>query len=76
MHEEELLTAKQAAAYIHSSENSLRWMRSKGVGPRFTKPDGWHARYSRADLDAYIAERVARTQKGKPRNGHDTVSGL
>jgi len=58
MPEEEYLTPKEAAAYIGSTDASLRWMRSKGVGPRFTKPDGWHARYTKADLDEYVAGRA------------------
>lgn len=53
MTEDDFLTPKEAAAYLHTTENSLRTLRSMGKGPPFHKPDGWHAVYMRSELDAY-----------------------
>lgn len=50
-----LLTAKEAAEYLSSSENSLRTMRSKGYGPPYHRI-GSAVFYRRAELDAYNAE--------------------
>lgn len=47
-----LLTTKQAAIYLDSTENSLRCMRSKGYGPSFVKI-GHAVFYRREELDAY-----------------------
>jgi hypothetical protein len=58
MHDEEYLTPKEAAAYIGSTENSLRSMRSTGIGPKVTRPNGWRPRYAKADLDEYLAGRA------------------
>jgi hypothetical protein len=49
---EGLLTTKQAAAYIGSTENSLRCMRSKGYGPTFLKI-GAAVFYRKSELHAY-----------------------
>jgi hypothetical protein len=53
MIDDDFLTPKEAAAYLHTTENSLRTLRSMGKGPPFHKPDGWHALYRRSELDAY-----------------------
>lgn len=53
--EDEFLTPKQAAEYLHTTENSLRSLRSVGKGPPFHKPNGWHALYKKSELDAYQA---------------------
>ena len=55
MLDDQMLTAKEAAAYLHTTENSLRTMRSEGKGPPFHKPDGWHLLYRKSELDAYHA---------------------
>lgn len=49
-----LMTSKEAADYLLSTENSLRAMRSKGYGPPFHKV-GWTVFYKREELDAYQA---------------------
>lgn len=51
-----LLTPKEAAEFLHTSENTLRSMRSIGRGPRFEKPNGWHVMYRRGELAAYHAK--------------------
>lgn len=54
--DDDFMTAREAAAYLYTTENSLRSMRSTGKGPRFHKPDGWRTLYRKSDLDAYQAE--------------------
>jgi hypothetical protein len=71
---EGLLTTNEAAAYIGSTENSLRCMRAKGYGPRFHKI-GYAVFYRREDLQGYQAtvgpssrtKRVGRTLPEKER---------
>lgn len=60
MPKQEYLTPNAAAAYIGSTENSLRWMRSKGGGPRFHVIGTGRSRirYTRAALDEYVAGRT------------------
>lgn len=53
--DDELLTPMEAAAYLHTTENSLRSMRSEGMGPPVHRPDGYHVRYRKSELDAYHA---------------------
>lgn len=48
------MTAKEAADFLFTTENSLRSMRSLGVGPPFEKV-GRRVTYSRSALDAYVA---------------------
>lgn len=50
----DLLTAKEAAEYLSTTENSLRSMRSKRCGPPFLKEE-YYIRYRRSELDAYMA---------------------
>jgi len=52
-----MLTAKQAAAYLHTTENSLRTLRCEGKGPPCHRPDGWHVLYRKCELDEYLASR-------------------
>lgn len=52
-----IMTPAEAAAYLGSTEGTLRWMRCKGMGPRFQK-DGGRCFYMTEDLDAYRAERA------------------
>ena len=73
MHQDDdLLTPKEAAAFLGSTENSLRSLRSTGIGPAFVRPNGYHVRYRRSDLRAYLAARVARSQKERGPVGPDT----
>lgn len=57
MLDDHMLTPKEAAAYLNTTENCLRTLRSVGKGPPFHKPDGWHALYRKCELDAYQASR-------------------
>ena len=50
----DLLTTKEAAAYISSTPGSLGSSRATGHGPRFIKI-GTAVFYRRADLDDYLA---------------------
>ena len=52
--EPELLTAKEAANFLFTTENSLRSMRVRQFGPPFRKC-GHHVRYARSELQTYIA---------------------
>ena len=49
-----LMTAKEAAEYLHSTENCLRSLRSEGKSPPFHK-HGWRIYYKRSELDAHHA---------------------
>ena len=71
MIEEEYLTPQEAAAYIRSTENSLRSMRCTGIGPAFhvVGTGRSRVRYRRADLDAYLASRIERLEKEKGLTG-------
>ncbi len=55
-----LLRTAEAAAYLGRKPATLRWWRSKGIGPRFS---GRHTgvRYRQRDLDAWI---TANTRTG------------
>ncbi|PWG03299.1 helix-turn-helix domain-containing protein [Sphingosinicella humi] len=55
MLDDDFLTAKEAAEFLHTTESSLRTQRSKGKGPPFHKPDGWRTLYRRSELEAYHA---------------------
>ena len=67
-----LLTTKEAANYLLSTENSLRCMRSKGYGPPFHKLGGTVI-YKRDELDAYEANlrpsSIARRRSPKKERG-------
>lgn len=48
-----LLKTDEAAAYLGREPSTLRWWRSKGLGPKFSgRYSG--VRYRRSDLDAWI----------------------
>ncbi|WP_061925671.1 helix-turn-helix domain-containing protein [Altererythrobacter epoxidivorans] len=54
-----LLTTKEAAAYLGSTENSLRSYRAIRRGPRFIKI-GSAVMYRERDLNAYLAKATTR----------------
>lgn len=57
----------QAAAYLMVTRKQLEHWRSSGGGPPFSYI-GRHVRYSRVDLDAYMAQRrVENTAQGVSR---------
>jgi hypothetical protein len=51
-----LMTPTEAAEYVGTSENTLRWHRCRGGGPPYHK-DGGRYFYLRNELDAYQATR-------------------
>lgn len=56
----EVLTRKQAAAFLQMSEDALAQHAHRGTGPRFSKISHRTVRYRRADLEAWL-EDLART---------------
>jgi len=60
-----LLTTRQAAAYLNYTPRALEGWRVRGGGPRFVRVSSRSVRYRQADLDAWIAERV-RTSTSDP----------
>jgi excisionase family DNA binding protein len=57
--QESTLTPLKAAKYLGISEASLRLWRSEGKGPRHFRAGEKLVRYRRADLDAWIEERLS-----------------
>lgn len=58
--DDEIMTTRQAAEFLGSTINSLTSMRSGGGGPiYFRDTDGFHVRYRKRDLVAYLASRTA-----------------
>ncbi len=49
----DILTPKEAGAYLKVSVNTLAAWRSKKIGPRYMKT-GRMVKYSREDLDIYL----------------------
>lgn len=58
MSDDKIVTIKQAAEMLHISENTLRWMRHVGTGPRSFKV-GRRISYLESDLTAYVAAQIA-----------------
>ncbi len=54
------LTPPEAAQYLRTSVSTLAKLRVYGGGPAFTRI-GRAIRYRRAELDAYMAARIARS---------------
>jgi excisionase family DNA binding protein len=52
----EILTVKEAAAYLRVPVETMRQWRYKGTGPGHAKV-GRHIRYRQAELDRWLAER-------------------
>ena len=57
--QESTLSPLRAAKYLGISEASLRLWRSEGRGPRHFRAGEKLIRYRRADLDAWIEERLS-----------------
>ena len=53
--DDELLSIDEAAAFLRTSINTMRWWRHNGTGPRSIKV-GRHVRYWRTDLILWLAE--------------------
>jgi hypothetical protein len=57
------LTLREASEYLHIPENTLRWYRTCGTGPRsFTL--GGKVFYDVADLDGWVESQKAATARG------------
>jgi predicted DNA-binding transcriptional regulator AlpA len=56
---ENVLTEAKAARYLGISGAALRLWRSEGKGPRHFRAGEKLVRYRRADLDAWIEERLS-----------------
>ncbi|MGD0886159.1 MAG: helix-turn-helix domain-containing protein [Thermodesulfovibrionales bacterium] len=59
-----LLTPKEAGAYLKVSTNTLATWRHKKQGPRFMRT-GRVIKYTREDLDAYLRNNTVETKGGK-----------
>jgi excisionase family DNA binding protein len=57
--QESTLTPLKAARYLGISEAALRLWRSEGKGPRHFRAGEKLVRYRRADLDAWIEDRLS-----------------
>lgn len=57
------MTLREASIYLHIPENSLRWYRTTGDGPRSYKLGG-KVFYDRADCDAWVESQKAATARG------------
>ena len=53
----QLLTEREAAAYLKLSPRTLERMRGDGLGPRFRKIGGRRVVYAELDLQAYLDSR-------------------
>jgi excisionase family DNA binding protein len=56
-HKAELMTVQEVAGYLRIPVGTLRNWRVTGEGPRAARI-GRHVRYRRADVEAWVAERV------------------
>ena len=63
-----LMNTEQAAAYLgiqsYRTLEAWRYARNGVVGPPWVQVSGRSVRYRKADLDAWIEERVQRAQRG------------
>ncbi|MGO2655980.1 MAG: helix-turn-helix domain-containing protein [Pseudoclavibacter sp.] len=55
----DLLTPCELAEYLNTNERKLRYLRSTGKGPRWTRV-GREIRYGWADIQRYLIERARR----------------
>jgi hypothetical protein len=55
------MRSPEAAAYLRMAESTLAKLRCYGGGPRFAKVGPRLVIYDRADLDAYLADRMCRS---------------
>lgn len=60
--EDETFTSASLAEIIHASEETVRWMRHVGRGPRwFRTPGSRRVLYLRSDVEAWLASGYAET---------------
>jgi predicted DNA-binding transcriptional regulator AlpA len=55
------MRSPEAAAYLRMAESTLAKLRCYGGGPRYSKVGPRLVIYDRADLDAYLADRMCRS---------------
>ncbi len=55
------MRSPEAASYLRMAESTLAKLRCYGGGPRFAKVGPRLVIYDRADLDAYLADRMCRS---------------
>lgn len=65
LEEKSVLTTRQAARYVELSPKTLETMRTRGGGPPYVKI-GRRVVYRRADLDAWLSDRVRHSTSGSP----------
>ena len=58
---QELMTRTDAADYLGITKDTLAQMASRGIGPQFAKLSGRIVRYRRADIDAWVEEKLTNT---------------
>lgn len=58
MHQQALMTQKQAAEFLSLSPRSLEGWRYRGGGPRYVRINSRAVRYRREDLEAFLAQRT------------------
>lgn len=51
----QLMTTREAAAYLQVSEMQLHVLRKKGNGPKFLQPTERTVRYRLSDIEAWLA---------------------
>lgn len=55
------MRSPEAASYLRMAESTLAKLRCYGGGPRYSKVGPRLVIYDRADLDAYLADRMCRS---------------
>ncbi|WP_298196582.1 helix-turn-helix domain-containing protein [Novosphingobium sp.] len=67
-----VMNTVEAAQYLKLSRSILQGYRSTGQGPRFLKlsdAKNGHVRYRKADLDAWLEQRLVATGGAAPAGG-------
>lgn len=59
LEQENSMTPRQASKYVGITENTLRFWRSRGAGPRYFKAGEKLIRYRLTDLDRWIESRLS-----------------
>lgn len=59
---ETIINVKQAAKVLGLSEDTLRWMRHVGKGPKSFKI-GRRIAYRESDINAYVNEQIAKEEE-------------
>lgn len=70
----ELMTERQAADYLQVTTRTTQAWRYRGGGPKFVRISSRCVRYRKTDLDAWIAERIARNTTDTTTAERDSTS--